>query len=459
LSDNLEDYLKGLLPREMLNRSSAVIGSQLNSIRNLFKQRRIPNLGWSDGVIELLLKLLSMMDVDKDPEGVRIGEREARVASPLISELASGFCHGVGRSGALIAPQPKAPGASILYELSNRCALDAMQKFGAPNMKSAIVSPVATGMSLALVLAAARDASGGERNTVVFPRVDHDSPLKAIHLANLRTKVVQGQICGDAVRVSIDDIDKEVDKNCCAILSTTTFFPPREPDSIKEIAKIASEHKVFHIINNAYGVQSREIMRDIRSAADAGRVDAVVQSTDKNFLTAVGGAIIASPDEKLVEKVAGCYAGRASASPIYQFLAAILSLGIEGYEKLRDTQESNRSLLQKLLGEVANSFGERLLNVRSPIACAMTVSEVEPSLLGGVLYSLRLSGPRVIQSGRSGSCCENYPESYIVMNAAIGSKEADIIKAMAKLREGLNQASAKKTDKGDQSHRSSALQQ
>jgi hypothetical protein len=45
------------------------------------------------------------------------------------------------------------------------------------------------------------------------------------------------------------------------------------------------------------------------------------------------------------------------------------------------------------------------------------------------------------------------------MNAAIGSKEADIIKAMAKLREGLNQASAKKTDKGDQRHRSSVLQQ
>jgi O-phospho-L-seryl-tRNASec:L-selenocysteinyl-tRNA synthase len=186
-------------------------------------------------------------------------------------------------------------------------------------------------------------------------------------------------------------------------------------------------------------------MREIRSAVDAGRVDAVIQSTDKNFLTPVGGAIIASPDDKFAEKVATVYAGRASASPIYQFLAAILSVGIEGYEKLRNVQESNRLLLQKLLSEVAESYYERLLNVRSEIACAMTISKIDPSTLGGVLYTLRLSGPRVIQSGQMGSCCENYPNSYIVMNAAIGSKETDIINAMEKLREGLNQASAKKT--------------
>jgi O-phospho-L-seryl-tRNASec:L-selenocysteinyl-tRNA synthase len=418
-------------------------------MRNLFKQRRVPSRGWNDEVIALFLKLLSMMDLDKDPEGIKIGEREARVASALISELAKGFCHGVGRSGTLIAPQPKAGGASILYELANSCALDAMQKFGAPNIKSAIVSPVSTGMSLALALAAAREESGDKQDTVVYPRVDHDSPMKAIKLVNLRTKIVQGQILGDAVRVSIDDIAQAIDKNCCAILSTTTFFPPREADSIKEIAKIAAEHKVFHIINNAYGVQSREIMREIRSAVDAGRVDAVIQSTDKNFLSPVGGAIIASPDEKFAGKVATHYVGRASASPIYQFLAAILSLGVEGYEKFRDIQESNRLLLQKLLGGVAESKNERLLNVRSPIACAMTISDVDPSTLGGVLYSLRVSGPRVVQSGRIGSCCDNYPYSYIVMNSAIGSKETDIIKSIEKLREGLNQASAKRTDRRD----------
>jgi O-phospho-L-seryl-tRNASec:L-selenocysteinyl-tRNA synthase len=447
LSDELEKYLEGLLPREMLNRSLAALDSQLIPIRNLFRQRRVPVLGWHDDVIALFLKLLSMMDLDKDPESVRIGEREARVASPLISELSQGFCHGIGRSGTLIAPQPKAPGASVLYELANRCALDAIQKFGAPNMKSAMVSPLSTGMSLALALAAAREESSDEKRTVVYPRIDHDSPMKAIKLTNLKAKIIDGKVDGDAVRVSIDDIGKAVDKSCCAVLSTTTFFPPREPDSIREIAKIAAEQNIFHIINNAYGVQSRELMREIRSAADAGRVDAVVQSTDKNFLTPVGGAIITSPNDRFAERISTYYAGRASASPIYQFLAAILSLGIEGYEKLRDTQESNRSLLQKLLGEVAEACDERVLNVKNQIACAMTISRTDPSTLGGVLYSLRLSGPRVVQSGQIGSCCKNYPNTYIVMNAAIGSKEADIIKGTEKLRQGLNQASAKKTNR------------
>nr|MDO8100372.1 O-phosphoseryl-tRNA(Sec) selenium transferase [Candidatus Njordarchaeota archaeon] len=444
MSDKLEDYLEGLLPRNMLSRSSVTFGAQLNLIRDLFKQRKVPESGWPDNTIAFLLKLLSMMDTDKDPKGVKIGEREARVASPIISDLASGFCHGVGRSGSLIAPQPKAPGASALYELANRCALDAIKRFGLPNVKSAFVSPMATGMSLALALAVARDSSGTERKTVVFPRADHNSPLKAIALVNLKPKVVQGKIYGDAVRVPVDDIAETIDGHCCAILSTTTFFPPRETDSIREIAKIASEKDIFHIVNNAYGVQSREIMREIRSAIDGGRVDAIIQSTDKNFLTPVGGAIVVSPDEKFVEKAASYYCGRASASPIYQFLAAILSLGTDGYEKLRDAQESNRALLQKLLAEFAGSSGERLLKVENPIACTMTITKADPSRLGGILYSLRLSGPRVVSSGSWGSCCDDYPNSYVVMNAAIGSKETDVTQAVEKLKEGINQALARK---------------
>jgi O-phospho-L-seryl-tRNASec:L-selenocysteinyl-tRNA synthase len=447
LSDKLEQYLEGLLPKPMLKRSLVAYGSQTNLIRDFLKQRKVPQSGWPDDVIRLLLKFLSMMDTDKDLEGIRIGEREARVASPLVSELASGFCHGVGRSGSLISPQPKAPGASMLYELANRCALDVLQRLGAPKLKSAVVFPLATGMSIALALAAAKDASGAEQNAVVFPRVDHDSPLKAIGLVNLSPRIVEGITCGDAVRIPIEGVAGAIDKHCVAILSTTTFFPPREADSIVEIARIASEKNVFHIINNAYGVQSREIMRGIQSAINAGRVDAIIQSTDKNFMTPVGGAIIASPDEEFMDRIASRYAGRASASPIYQFLASILSIGIEGYETLRDSQESNRRLLENLLGKTADLFGERLLKVRSPIACAMTITEANPSLLGGILYSLRLSGPRVIPQGSRGSCCENYPCSYVVMNAAIGARDIDITEGVGKLKLGLQQAMSKKAGK------------
>ena len=210
MGDGLEHYFEGLLPAAMLRRSLTTYSSQVNLIRDLLKQRKVPNSGWPDDVIRLLMKLLSMMDSDKDLEGVRIGEREARVASPLVSELASGFCHGVGRSGSLISPQPKAPGASILYELSNRCALDALQRLGVPKVKSAFISPVATGMSIALALAAARDSGGVDRNVVVFPRVDHDSPLKAIGMVNLKPRIVEGSIYGDAVRIPVDKIAEAV---------------------------------------------------------------------------------------------------------------------------------------------------------------------------------------------------------------------------------------------------------
>jgi O-phospho-L-seryl-tRNASec:L-selenocysteinyl-tRNA synthase len=444
LSDKLEEYLEGIVPKTISRRSATTLNSQLDLIRNLLKQRRVPQSGWPDDTIRLLIRLLSMMDTDKDPEGVRIGEREGRVASPLVSELASGFCHGVGRSGSLISPQPKAPGASVLYELANRCALNAMQKLGAPNVKSAIVTPVATGMSIALAMATIRELDSNGRDTVILARVDHDSPPKAIKLVGVRSKVVEGKKFGDAVRIPVEDITEAIDEKCCAILSTTTFFPPREPDSIVEIAKIASERKLYHIIDNAFGVQSREIMREISSAIASGRVDAIVQSTDKNFLTPVGGAIIASPDSKFPERIASSYAGRASASPILQFMASVLSMGIEGYERLRDNQESNRKLLQKLLGETADSCGERLLDVRSPIACAMTISNVDPSILGGILYSLRLSGPRVVSSGTRGSCCDDYPYSYVVMSAAIGSTDTEMIRAVEKLREGIKQSLLKK---------------
>ena len=116
-------------------------------------------------------------------------------------------------------------------------------------------------------------------------------------------------------------------------ISLTSFFPPREHDDIKEISKFAKEKNLVHIIINAYGVQCPEWMKLIRSAIDAGRVDVIIQSTDKNFLTPVGGAVIASPHEEVITKISQAYAGRASAAPVVNFLISMLSLGINGYQK------------------------------------------------------------------------------------------------------------------------------
>jgi O-phosphoseryl-tRNA(Sec) selenium transferase, SepSecS len=49
-------------------------------------------------------------------------------------------------------------------------------------------------------------------------------------------------------------------------------------------AKLCKRHGVAHIVNNAYGVQSAALCQLITAACRKGRVDAIVQSTDKNFM-------------------------------------------------------------------------------------------------------------------------------------------------------------------------------
>lgn len=434
---DLESTLKNTIPKHILHHGLLVMQAKLRPVRLLFEQRRIPEEGWEDDVIDFLLTLLSWMDSDKDPKGARIGEREARVASPHISKLAHGFCHGVGRSGNITAPQPKAAGTSLAYFLTNKLALDILQRTGAPNLKSACVLPMATGMAIGLAVGVSRDET--KKREVVYPRVDHSSPLKGMQLAGMKVKMVDSQVSRDAVRVPINKVSEAVDEETAAIVSTTTFFPPREPDDVKAIAKLAAEENVFHIINNAYGVQSREIMKLIRGAIDAGRVDAVVQSTDKNFLTPIGGSIIASPSPSFTERASKRYAGRASAAPIIQFLAAVLSLGIKGYEVLRDEQERNRGFLEKCLNKVADKHEEQLLDVFNPIAAAMTLTNHEAKKVGYNLYSLRVTGPRVLEETDFGVCCKRYHSPYITMNAAIGSTDEDIQVATSRLDKALKQ--------------------
>ncbi len=425
------DKLKDTIPKSILDRGLTTLATEYRPIKLLFEQRRVPQEGWKDSQIEELLRLLSSMDSDKDSKAACVGEREGRVASPAVSKLAGGFHHGVGRSGDLTQAQPKAAGGSLMYFFANKLATDAIKRFGAQNIEGAVVFPVATGMTLALALCAARNQTGGSE--VVYPQIDLMTPLKAIQLAGLKEKIVQGEVEGDAVNVPTEKIEAAVNKNTAAILSTTTFFAPREPDKIKEIAKIAQEKNVPHIINNAFGVQSREIMKQIKGAIDAGRVDAIIQSTDKNFLCPVGGAIVASPNKEFLDAVSEVYAGRATAAPIAQFLAAILSMGLEGYEKLRNQQEENRKFLESSLKEVAERHSQRILHVYNPVSVAMTLEGRDAKKIGKALYTARVNGARALEKTDYGVCCPQYISSYINFDASIGMQKNEIILATERL--------------------------
>lgn len=65
----------------------------------------------------------------------------------------------------------------------------------------------------------------------------------------------------------IENVIKEIgaSKILC-IMSTTSCFAPRACDSIETIAKICKEKNIPHLINNAYGLQSKVYMERIQKA-------------------------------------------------------------------------------------------------------------------------------------------------------------------------------------------------
>ena len=82
------------------------------------------------------------------------------------------------------------------------------------------------------------------------------------------------------------------------------------------MAEICHKLGIPHVVNNAYGVQSTKCMHILEEAGKREknrRVDAFVQSTDKNLMVPVGGSIIAG---KVYKKI-----GIVPASQVYPWCA------------------------------------------------------------------------------------------------------------------------------------------
>ena len=430
--DEIERILDKTIPESIARRGRTTIDALLAPVRDILNRRIFPEKSLSDPQIELMVQILSSMDSDKDPDAARVGEREARVASPFVASLAANFNHGIGRSGQLTAPQPKAAGASLMQQVANSTALDAIRKLGLTNAKSGLVTPLSTGMSIALVMGALKRELGIGK--VLYPRIDHKSPQRGIALAGLEEVQIPTVVESDAVRVDLGELETNIARTkSCAILATTTFFPPRESDPVKQIARLCSDHDIPFVINNAYGVQSQDIMKQIRSAIDAGRVDAVIQSSDKNFLAPIGGSIVVSQNPEIIKWTADTYAGRATAAPVIQTLAALLALGHEKYKELQKQQLENLALLKDNLLNIAEKINQRVLDVKNPVAFAITMDGLDVHEIGARLYNARVTGPRAVKKGEYGSSTDSYPHSYIVMNAAIGVRKEDVETATTKL--------------------------
>ena len=200
----------------------------------------------------------------------------------------------------------------------------------------------------------------------------------------------------------------------------------------------------------------------------------VVQSTDKNFMVPVGGAIVCSPNPTIISEVAKLYPGRANMSPILDLFVTLLSMGEDGLVGLWRERQRVLIILKEKLNSFATLHGERiLLSPRNSISIGVTLEtlctqnnpesknidpesgqknekkdqnpELGPSIsagavtfLGSMLFQRNVSGCRVVPKSSSittingidfigwGSHTSNYSDSYFTAACSIGIKVDEI---------------------------------
>ena len=247
-------------------------------------------------------------------------------------------------------------------------------------------------------------------------------------------------------------------------MSTTSCFAPRQPDKIDEIAKLCEKKDVFHLVNNAYGTQCKLITKLLNRANVVGRVDAVVQSTDKNFMVPVGGAIVTSSSPEFIRSLSSMYPGRANATPILDLFITLLAMGERKY---RELLEERTTLFQKMLEglePIASKYGEKIIvSPRNAISVAVSLAGLDArqdaatdktktgaTYLGSMLFQRSVSGCRVVARSSKitkieasefngwGSHVAGYPCSYFTAACAIGQTEEDVNLFLARLDKVMN---------------------
>jgi hypothetical protein len=263
------------------------------------------------------------------------------------------------------------------------------------------ILPLATGMAMTSTLLAIKARRPASATHVLWSRIDQKTCLKAITAAGLTPVVVPLARHGDqlatdaaALRALVSELGSET---IACVVTTTSCFAPRAADDVVAVAKLCAAEGLPHMINNAYGVQSSALCGLITSAWRKGRVDAVVQSTDKNFMVPVGGAIVAAPASRpqVVHDVNSSYPGRASGAAHVDLMMTLLHWGAAGWRTLLRQREELLPVLRAALEEVAAQQGERVLVTPSnPISLALTLDSLQ--LPAGVLQQ---HGGQVPQGG------------------------------------------------------------
>ena len=279
----------------------------------------------------------------------------------------------------------------------------------------------------------------------MWPRIDQKTCLKCIRTANLEPLVVEEKLVGDALTTDVEAIDKvlrERSEEILCVLTTSSCFAPRVPDSLEAVSQLCKKYDVAHVLNNAYGLQCSKIANAIKESMRQGRLDCVVQSTDKNFMVPVGGSLIFSQRPQLIKQISEKYPGRACSSPIVDLFITLLEMGKTGIKRLYKERKENFKYMKEKAQTVMQRLGERVLETRdNSISLGLTLGNIlkdqDPVELGSMLYSKKVMGHRILTSkdeaqklcGNTfmnyGSHHQHYPFlPYMTIACAIGTQRS-----------------------------------
>ncbi|ESN99143.1 hypothetical protein HELRODRAFT_107172 [Helobdella robusta] len=451
--------LGDLLPASYVNQAVESRRSYENKLALLLEKKKWPEEGWSEQWIEMFLSEISMMDTNNFTKNSQVGEREGRVLSSIVARRHFRLIHGIGKSGYLTEVQPKAAGSSLLMKLANALATDALRQFGFTSISSAIIIPMATGMTLTFCMMTLKKMRGPSARWVLWPRIDQKSCIKSVLAAGLQLCVIENELENEEIRTNMKKLTEQVDvlgaENILCVMTTTSCFAPRAPDRLEEVAALCKERNIPHLVNNAYGLQSSKLTHLIQQAQRVGRVDVIVQSTDKNFLVPVGGSVIASYEDDVIRRISSMYPGRASASSHLDLLITFLQVGLSQFKNLLRERKEMFEYLKSKLNSCAAQHNERVLNSpNNKISIAMSLSNFNHesvTYIGSMLFTRHVSGVRVIARHTEskvedhsfigfGSSHDNYPSSYLTAAAALGITKADVDLFIERLHSVLTKA-------------------
>ena len=282
---------------------------------------------------------------------------------------------------------------------------------------------------------------------VLWSRIDQKSCFKSILAVNLEPIIIEQILDSQYLQTNVNEFEKQIEQlhpdQICCIISTTSCFAPRAIDNIASLSQLCQKYSLPHLINNAYGLQSTKIVHEIEQSKRVnGRIDYIVQSTDKNFLVPVGGSIVLTFDTQLCEQLSRIYPGRASSTPTTDMFITLLSMGKQGLLDLIQKRKNLFQIFYDKLSQWAKENDESILSSKqfSPISIAISLKHLSNehlTELGSMLFTRRVSGARVVKLGTKqtidtyefinyGAHSSNYQCSYLTVAAAIGIEENDI---------------------------------